>query len=132
TATTDEIVNNYAATVEAPTETAADINLTPMLGMSTLQDTATPEGTGDRAAVTVSPTDKTVDASATPEGTAVAELAAPAATATPEITADAFETQPPTVAPRPGGLGPLRVFEIAVAVLAILLGLGAWFTRRSA
>jgi hypothetical protein len=46
-------------------------------------------------------------------------------------TNDALATEPPTAAPRPGGLGPLRVFEIVVGVLAVLLGLGAWFTRRS-
>jgi hypothetical protein len=97
-----------------------------------MEPTATPEGTDQRSLATVSPTDKSLEATTAAEGTEVAlELAQLAPTATPETAADAFATEPPTVAPRPNGLGPLRVFEIVVAILAVLLGLGAWFTRRS-
>jgi hypothetical protein len=132
TASPDAMLETFAASEETPTETAADIGGTPNMGVAAVQPTATPEGTDQRSQATVSPTDKNLEVTAAAEGTEVAlELAPMPATATPETTEDAFATEPPTVAPRPGSLGPLRVFEIAVAVLAVLLGLGAWFTRRS-
>jgi hypothetical protein len=135
TATTEAIIENYAASELAATETP-QIGVTPAMGVAAPQSTVTPEGTDPRSLTTVSPTDKNAEPTATTDGTQVAlEMAPIAATATPTamaaITSDALATEPPPVAPRPGSLGPLRVFEIVVGVLAVLLGLGAWFTRRS-
>ncbi len=136
TASPETIIQNYAASELAATETP-EIGVTPVVGVAApSQDTATPEGTDQRSQATVSAADKTADATAAPDGTEdVLEMAALAPTVTPPATAattsDAFATEPPAAAPRPGGLGPLRVFEIVVGVLAVLLGLGAWFTRRS-
>jgi anti-sigma factor RsiW len=136
TASPEPILENYAASELAATETP-EISVTPMMGVAApQQSTPTPDGTDQRSQGTVSPTDKSADATATADVTEDAlELAAVPPTATPAATAattnDAFATEPPTVAPRTGGLGPLRVFEIVIAVLAVLLGLGAWFTRRS-
>jgi hypothetical protein len=132
TATTESIVENYAASGLAATETP-EISVTPVMGIAApMQSTPTPEGTDQRSQGTVSPTDKSADATATPDSTEIAmELVAPAPTETPATTNDAFATEAPPTAPRPGGLGPLRVFEIVVGVLAVLLGLGAWFSRRS-
>ena len=132
TASPEAMLETFAASEETPTETIADIGGTPNMGAAAMEPTPTPEGTDQRSLATISPTDKSLDATAAAEGTEVAlELAQLAPTATPETAADAFATEPPTVAPRPGSLGPLRVFEIVVAILAVLLGLGAWFTRRS-
>jgi hypothetical protein len=130
TATTEANVENYAASALAATDTP-EIGVTPAMGVAAPQSTVTPEGTDQRLA-TVGPPNKNVEPTATQDGTQVALALAPTApSATPETTNDAFATEPPPVAPRPGGLGPLRVFEIVMGVLAVLLGLGAWFTRRS-
>jgi hypothetical protein len=133
TATTEAIIENFAGSALAATETP-EIGVTPAMGVAAPQSTVTPEGTDQRTldGATVSPTDKNVEPTATSDGTEVAlEMAPLAPTATPVTTNDVFATEPPPATPRPGGLGPLRVFEIIIGVLAVLLGLGAWFTRRS-
>ena len=135
TATTETIVENYAASELAATETP-EIGVTPGMAVAAPQSTVTPEGTDQRSLATVNPTDKNAEPTATTDGTEVAIMLAPmASTATPTAvaatTSDTLATEPPPAVPRPGGLGPLRVFEIVVGVLAVLLGLGAWFTRRS-
>ena len=115
---------SYPASAETPTENASDAAATPPRTIAALALSPTPEGTDQRSLAKVAPADKTVEPTATLESP---ELAPAEASATPAPA----DTQNSARQAIPGGLGPLRVFEIAVAMLAVLLGLGAWFTRRT-
>jgi hypothetical protein len=94
-----------------PTETAS--------GLRTAEVTPTLEASPQVKGLTgpaASPTPEALDA------------APPAATA--EVT-DNYASEPAVQALRPG-LPPVRVVEAALAMLTVMLGLGAWFNRRNA
>jgi hypothetical protein len=91
---------------EAETPSAAE-----MMVAATPETTATPSA--ERKAV---PAD-------TAEAPGAAELAPPA-----DVTGE--DTFAVTVAEAPPGLSTLRIVQVALAILTVMLGLGAWFTRR--
>ena len=71
----------------------------------------------------------------TPEAVALVPPAAATEAVTAQDAAEAEETDlfyaEPDAGPPPG-LSPLRMLQAGLAMLTVMLGLGAWFTRRSA
>lgn len=130
-ATPEERVQVFAPSAVTPTEGSADAAATQVMSQALAAPTESPAATDLFYEATVGPTEKTVELTATPENTLDSlEPAQAEPTASPQPDAVLTDTQKSARQAAASGLGPLRVFEIAVAMLAILLGLGAWFTRR--
>ena len=118
TATPEQRLQVFAPSAQTPTASSADGAATDVAGAALAAPTATTEAT-----------EKTVEMTATPENTLELAQAEPSASPAPDAALTDTQNSAPQAAP--ARLGPLRVFEIAIAMLAILLGLGAWFTRRA-
>lgn len=114
--------------------TAADEAPTPDSSAQLLPPEITPTPSAERSAATPEAEDGagTKSAEVTETPLSVAAVAPPEATAdvAGAVANDAAGAAPaPTP---PGGLSSLRVVELALALLTVLLGLGAWLARRAA
>jgi anti-sigma factor RsiW len=125
---TAEMATESARAPEATT--AAEVEETPMVAAMAPEVTVTPTPRAAGQDATDTAVVKGVDgASATPTPREVAEVPPPAPTDDLFYAAgdDAADTQ----APAPRGMSALRLMELALAMLTVLLGLGAWFSRRN-
>ena len=125
TATTDPTVAGDAAPADVTPATAAGLMPAPTETPSAERSAATPAPESTESTKSVD----AADASETP--VSVAEVP-PAATApaTDLYYADGEAASgTANTAPNPG-LPPVRVLELGLAMLTVLLGLGAWFARR--
>jgi hypothetical protein len=119
-----------SATAEMATEPAAEVEETPMVAAMAPEVTVTPTPRAAGQDATDTAVVKGVDgASATPTPREVAEVPPPAPT--DDLFYAAGDDAAATQAPAPRGMSALRLMELALAMLTVLLGLGAWFSRRN-
>jgi anti-sigma factor RsiW len=117
-------------------EATLEAEATPDIAAALLPVTETPSAERSAAATAVAQTD--ADETATSDLFQAESVPAeatedPKAVPAPELTEEALlyasEVQAPQ--PEPQGLPPIRVIEAALAMLTVLLGLGAWLSSRN-